>query len=118
MICLFILVKKLGYSFFIVVKMFCIPCIYIESIENVLLYLQGMNLCIKVCIFFDGKFEIECDMIYVILFHVLFLYLDKNISYTIVNVENIVTMFTRRRKKSHSVRARIQNWKEIWLFRG
>lgn len=84
------------------------PRTYIDNIENVLRYLQGMNLCIKVCTFLDGKFEIECDMIYVILhLSLFFLYLDKSISYTIVNVENIVTMFTRRRKKSHSVRARI-----------
>lgn len=67
-----------------------------------------MNLCIKACTFLDEKFEIECDMIYVILHLLLFsLYLDKGISYTIVNVENIVTIFTRRRKKSQSVRARI-----------
>lgn len=67
-----------------------------------------MNLCIKSCTFLDGKFEIECDMIYVI-FHLslFFLYLDKSISYTIVNVENIVIIFKRRRKKSQSVRARI-----------
>lgn len=67
-----------------------------------------MNLCIKACTFLDEKFEIECDMIYVILHLLLFfLYLDKGISYTIVNVENIVTIFTRRRKKSQSFRARI-----------